>query len=133
LIDSLLHALVWILLVGGAAFCVIGAVGMLRLPDFYTRTHAATLPDTLGAGMILLGLMLQSGLNLPLLGEGASLRIGDGNTLVTLKLLTLLLFLLATGPASTHALVKAAYARGIRWNQASPQDDSSDSKHADPD
>lgn len=83
--------------------------------------------------MILLGLMLQSGLSLPLPGDGASLRIGDGNTLVTLKLFTLLVFLLATGPASTHALVKAAYARGIRWNQASPQDDSSDTTHADPD
>lgn len=133
MIDTLFHALVWVLLLGGAAFCVIGAIGMLRLPDFYTRTHAATLPDTLGAGMILLGLMLQSGLSLPLLGDSGPLRVGDGNTLVTLKLFTLLIFLLATGPASTHALVKAAYARGIRWNQGGPQDGAPDSTHADPD
>jgi len=132
-IDALLHALIWALLLGGAVFCVIGAVGMLRLPDFYTRTHAATLPDTLGAGMILGGLMLQSGLSVPFLGDGAALQIGDGSTLLTLKLLTLLIFLLATGPASTHALVKAAAARGVRWNEPKPDPASSEKSSGDPD
>jgi len=103
---------------------------MIRMPDFYTRTHAAALPDTLGAGMILVGLMVQSGFGLPLPGFEAPVRVGDGTTLVTLKLLTLLIFLLVTGPASTHALVKAAYARGVRWGQSNSAADTPDSEHA---
>ena len=54
----------WLCLVGGGFFCVVGALGMLRMPDFYTRMHAASVIDTLGAGLILLGLMLQAGLTL---------------------------------------------------------------------
>ena len=76
------------------------------------------------------GLMVQSGFGLPLPGFEAPVRVGDGTTLVTLKLLTLLIFLLVTGPASTHALVKAAYARGVRWGQSNSTADTPDSEHA---
>ena len=86
----------WVLLSGGALFCVVGALGMHRMPGFYERVHAAGLIDTMGAGMILGGLCLQAGVSLN-----------------TLKLLLILLFLWATSPASTHALVKAAYARKV--------------------
>ncbi|PKO58978.1 MAG: sodium:proton antiporter, partial [Betaproteobacteria bacterium HGW-Betaproteobacteria-18] len=51
----------WFSLVLGGIFCIVGAVGMLRMPDFYTRMHAASVIETLGAGLILLGLMLQAG------------------------------------------------------------------------
>ena len=44
-----------------AIFCVIGGVGLLRFPELYSRTHAATITDTLGAGLLLVGLMLQAG------------------------------------------------------------------------
>jgi len=54
----------WVLLCAGGAFCVVGALGMLRMPDFYTRVHAASVIDTLGAGLILAGLILQAGLTL---------------------------------------------------------------------
>ena len=54
----------WICLLAGSMFCLIGGVGMLRLPDFYTRGHAAGVTDTLGAGLILLGLMFQAGFGL---------------------------------------------------------------------
>ena len=66
----------WIALLAGTFFCVVGGVGLLRMPDFWARTHAAGLTDTLGAGLILLGLMIQG-----------------GATLVTLKLLMILGFL----------------------------------------
>ena len=54
-----LELLSWALLVSGSVFCVIGGVGLLRMPDFYTRTHAASVTDTLGAGLLLAGLILQ--------------------------------------------------------------------------
>ncbi len=87
----------WVLLSIGSVFCVIGAVGLLRLPDLYARTHAATITDTLGAGMILIGLMLQGGL-----------------TMVTVKLILVWGLLLYTSPAASHALVKAAYVQGVK-------------------
>ena len=50
----------WVLLVSGGIFCVIGGIGILRLPDFYTRTHGASLTDTLGASLMLAGLGVQT-------------------------------------------------------------------------
>jgi multicomponent Na+:H+ antiporter subunit G len=46
---------------GGRFFCLIGGIGLLRMPDFYTRMHAASVTETLGAGLMLLGLMLHAG------------------------------------------------------------------------
>ena len=76
---------------------VIGGIGMLRLPDFYTRIHAAGITDTMGAWLMLVGLMFQAGW-----------------TLVTVKLLMLLFFLVATSPLATHALAKAAFLRDLK-------------------
>ena len=92
-----LDAASWLCLLGGASLCVIGGVGLLRLPDLYSRTHAAGITDTLGAGLILLGLIFQAGFDL-----------------VTVKLATIVVFLSITSPTSAHALVKAAYARGVK-------------------
>ncbi len=94
--SPLLDAASWMLLVTGSIFCVIGGAGLLRLPDLYSRTHASGITDTLGAGLILLGLALQAGFDL-----------------VTLKLITILIFLYLPSPTAAHALVKAAYARGV--------------------
>lgn len=93
----------WFLLVGGAVFCVIGGIGILRLPEFYGRTHAATITDTLGAAMMLTGLMLQT-----------------GDWIVIVKLIMVLALLLVTSPTSAHALVKAAAAMGVRWPPPEP-------------
>lgn len=87
----------WISLVLGGVFCIVGAIGLLRMPDFYTRMHAASVIETLGAGLILLGLMLQAGL-----------------TLVTVKLLMLGLLILFVSPTATHALARAAMVRGLK-------------------
>lgn len=90
----------WCLLVIGSALTVIGGIGLLRMPDFYSRCHAAGLTDSGGAGFILIGLMLQSGFSL-----------------VTFKLLSVLVFVWLASPPSTHALARAAYARGLRAQQ----------------
>jgi multicomponent Na+:H+ antiporter subunit G len=89
-----------ILLAGGGAFCVIGGVGLLRLPDFFTRCHGAGITDTMGAGLILLGLMTQA-----------------GDPLVVCKLLLIFIFIFLTSPVASHALVKAAYAGGLRIDE----------------
>ncbi len=86
----------WACFVAGGAFCVIGAVGVVRMPSFFTRVHAASLIDTLGAGLILLGLVLQAGF-----------------TLVSVKLVMIGVLLLFASPTATHALAKAALARGV--------------------
>ena len=51
----------WILLLGGGFFLLVGGIGVLRLPDIFTRMHAAGITDTLGAGLVLLGLIVQAG------------------------------------------------------------------------
>lgn len=91
----LLDGLSWAMLLGGSAFSLIGGLGLVRMPDLYTRMHAASLTDTLGAILILGGLMLQGGL-----------------TLVTVKLALILIFLLFTSPVATHALAAAALSAG---------------------
>jgi multicomponent Na+:H+ antiporter subunit G len=92
-----IDALSWVCLVTGGIFSVIGAIGILRMPDFYTRMHAASVLDTLGAGLILAGLMLQAGL-----------------TLVTVKLAMVGLLLFFSSPTASHALARAAMVRGLQ-------------------
>jgi multisubunit Na+/H+ antiporter MnhG subunit len=57
MMDILLDIVSWIFLVSGSFFCLTGAVGLLRFPEFFSRIHAASLTDTLGASLILIGLM----------------------------------------------------------------------------
>jgi len=85
------------LLAAGSIFVLIGAFGLIRLPDFYTRLHAAGITDTLGAELILLGLMLQAGLSL-----------------VTVKLILISLFIFFTSPTATHAVANAARVMGLK-------------------
>lgn len=96
------EVLSWILLLVGSAFALIGAIGLLRFPDFYTRVHSVGVSDTMGAALILAGCALQAGL-----------------TLYTVKLIMVWLLIYLTGPAATHALAKAAYASGLAVNAKS--------------
>jgi multicomponent Na+:H+ antiporter subunit G len=91
MMEAAVDILSWVLLAAGSAFAVIGGVGLLRLPDVYARMHAAGITDTLGAGLILAGLMLQAG--------------WSG---VTVKLILILIFLLYTSPTSSYALANDA-------------------------
>lgn len=89
--EGLLELISWSFLLAGGAVAVLGGLGLLRFPDFYTRLHAAGMTDTLCALLIIMGLVMQSGLSL-----------------LTVKLLLILLFLLFTAPTATHALARAA-------------------------
>jgi multicomponent Na+:H+ antiporter subunit G len=96
-VSAWIDAASWACLVGGGFFCVVGAIGLLRMPDFYTRVHAASVIETLGAGLILLGLMLQA-----------------GPTLVAVKLLMVGVLIFFASPTATHALARAAMVRGLK-------------------
>lgn len=96
MISDVINLASWLLIVAGSAFCVIGALGLLRMPDFFTRMQAASVVDTIGAALLLVGMMLQAGLSL-----------------VTVKLMFIGLLLFFTSPTATHALARAARARGL--------------------
>jgi multicomponent Na+:H+ antiporter subunit G len=81
----------------GSVFMVIGALGVVRMPDIFTRLHAASVSDTFGVGLILIGLILVGGLSL-----------------VSVKLAFLLAFLFLTGPVATHAVARAALDAGVK-------------------
>ena len=85
-----------ILLLVGSVFTLIGSIGIVRMPDVFTRLHAAGITDTLGAAGVLLGLALQAGFSLLLV-----------------KLLLMLVFLLLLNPTACHALARAAL-HGLR-------------------
>jgi multicomponent Na+:H+ antiporter subunit G len=87
----------WLLLLSGSFFFVVGAVGMVRMPDLYTRMHSASVTETLGCGLLLAGMMLQA---------------GWGQVSGKLFLLGALFFL--TAPVATHALAQAALHMGVR-------------------
>ena len=105
MIDIIINSASAILMGAGSIFILIGALGLVRLPDFYTRMHAAGVSDTIGAELLLLGMMLQAGLSL-----------------VTLKLVLISLFIFFTSPTSTHAVANAARVMGLRLVSI-PEDD----------
>ncbi|MCF8150583.1 MAG: monovalent cation/H(+) antiporter subunit G [Burkholderiaceae bacterium] len=95
-------------LVAGSFFCLTGGIGLIRMPDFYTRMHAASIVETLGAGLILLGLMLEAGL-----------------TLISVKLAMVGLLVFFASPTASHALARAAFLRGLMPELAKAEDASS--------
>ncbi|WP_025771745.1 monovalent cation/H(+) antiporter subunit G [Thioalkalivibrio sp. HK1] len=80
-------------LLTGTIFLIIGAIGLVRLPDFFTRIHATGVIDTLGTGLVLIGLMLIVGWTQPL---------------IWIKLVLIMAFMLITGPTATHSLARTA-------------------------
>ena len=95
--ETLVYFASWACLLLGSAFCIIGGIGLIRLPDFYSRIHGGGITDTLGAGLVMLGLMLQAGWSL-----------------VTVKLVLIMLFLLLTSPVASHAIARAARHSGLQ-------------------
>ena len=87
----------WGLILAGSFFTVVGAFGLVRMPEVFTRMHAASVTDTLGVGFLIFGMMLQAGLGL-----------------VTLKLLFLLLLFIFTAPVITHALAQACLHENVQ-------------------
>lgn len=96
----------WVCIAAGSLALLTGGIGVLRLPDFYTRMHAAGITDTMGAGLFILGMILQS-----------------GDWLVAVKLLLILVFLFFTSPTSTFALAHAALTSGVKPHLAETGDE----------
>jgi multicomponent Na+:H+ antiporter subunit G len=95
--ETLISLLSALCLIIGALVCVSGALGVHRFSDFYTRMHAASVTDTLGAALILIGLML----------------ISD-QFIVVAKLMFILLLGLIVGPTVSHVLAKTALKNGLK-------------------
>lgn len=93
----------WAALVAGAAFYLIGAIGMTRMPDLFTRMHAVSVSDTMGVGLMAFGMMLQA-----------------GPSLLAIKIGFVVLVLWVTGAVATHALARAALHDGIKPLLAGP-------------
>lgn len=99
---ALLDLLSWVSLLAGGFFMLVGGIGILRMPDFFTRLHAASITDTAGAALVLFGLMLQGGL-----------------TLITVKLVLILILLFMTSPTASHALARAALSDNLKpWTRS---------------
>ena len=92
-----LDILSWVLLTLGGISVLVGGIGALRMPDLYTRMHAASVTDSLGSILVLTGIMLQAGWSL-----------------AAIKLAAILLFLLLTSPTASNALASAALLAGTR-------------------
>lgn len=101
MLDQLLDVGSWLLLGTGSVVLVLSAGAILRMPTFYTRIHAAAVNETLGAGLILGGLLLQI----------------DGRWDVGVKLVLILVFMVLTGPLAAHALAHAARSAGVEPGQ----------------
>ena len=99
--DLALSVLGWIFILSGGFFTIVGAFGMWRFPDFWSRLHAASITDSAGVILLLVGMGIEAGL-----------------TLITVKLLIIGIFLFITGPTATHAVANAALVSGLRPKEA---------------
>ncbi len=106
--NAVIDLLSAVCLAAGAFFCLVGGIGLVRMPDFFTRVHAASVTETLGAGLVLLGLILKAGL-----------------TLVAAKLAFIGVLIYFASPTASHALAKAALIAGIKPRLADPVADQS--------
>jgi len=96
-VETLLSLLSGALILSGALFCLIGALGIVRLPDVFSRMHGAGIIDTLGLLLIMAGFVLLAGMNL-----------------ISVKLLMIVGFVFFTSPIATHALSRACLNGGIK-------------------
>lgn len=103
ILATILDIASWLLMSAGGVFIIVGGIGALRMPDLYTRMHAASVTDSIAPILIIAGIVLQAGF-----------------TLASIKLIAILLFLLLTGPTATNALASAALLAGNRTEQAMP-------------
>lgn len=94
--EQALDVLSAIMLLTGGVFGVLGGIGVLRFPDFFSRLHAAGMTDTLCAFLIIGGLVIQAGVSL-----------------LSIKLVLILLFMIFTTPTASHALARAGLAAGF--------------------
>lgn len=101
ILDIIVEVFSWVFILSGSFFLVVGAIGTMRLPDFWTRLHAASVIDSAGMILLFAGMCMQAGF-----------------TLVTVKLIVIGIFLFITGPTATHAAANAALISGLRPKEA---------------
>ena len=85
-----------VLLIAGLFFLAVSAIGLLRLPDVYSRMHASSMSESMGAILILLGI-----------------GVYEGFTPATIKILVIVLFYAVASPTGAHALFRSALRSGI--------------------
>ena len=95
----------WVLILLGSSLIAIGSFGFFRLPDFWSRLHAASVIDSGGMILLILGMCFQAGFSL-----------------ITVKLFLIAIFLVITGPTATHAVANAALVSGLSINNRSSKD-----------
>lgn len=95
--DDISYMIGMFFIVAGTFFIFTSALGILRMPDFFTRLHPAGITDSLGAPLVLVGIAVQNGM-----------------TLFSGKIILLILFLMITSPTACHALAKAAVFGGLK-------------------
>ncbi|MDI6778725.1 MAG: monovalent cation/H(+) antiporter subunit G [Bacteroidota bacterium] len=107
---TLVEIIATIFLFAGAFFVLVASIGVVRFPDFYSRTHAAGKGDTLGIALILIGL-----------------AIYEGGTLNTAKFVLIAVFIGIANPTAAHAIARAAYKLGLKpyLGRSKPKDDDS--------
>ncbi|UJW76505.1 monovalent cation/H(+) antiporter subunit G [Rhizobium sp. SL42] len=106
MIDILVALVIAAIIVAGALFSLVAAIGLNRLPDLYTRMHAASKAGTVGSGLLLLAVGLHS-------GEFA----------IFIRALAGFVFFILTAPVSAHLLARAAHKVGYKLSAVSLQDD----------
>ena len=104
--EMLYEILSWLFLMIGSLLIVVTGVAMIRLPDYFSRVHGASIGDTAGAAFVLVGLAFQA-----------------DSLLIAVKLGMIVIFLVLTGPVSAYALAKAAWTRGLRPELADDAED----------
>ena len=115
MIETIVPILSSLCLFIGIVALLIGSIGLLRLPDVYSRMHALGIIDTAGVGFLILGMMLHAGL-----------------TLVTVKLVFVGIFVFFTSPIAGHAVVQAAYKDGVKPEGENKISDKSSSRKRSP-
>ncbi|MDF1700992.1 MAG: monovalent cation/H(+) antiporter subunit G [Planctomycetota bacterium] len=116
---TVLEIIATVVIALGALVMLAGAAGVVRFPDFYSRLHAAGKADTLGQGLILLGLAIPIGLSL-----------------ISFKIALIILFIFIFNPTATHALARGAWTLGLKpWekHQGEPRTDDEDDDHGEED
>lgn len=104
-----------VLVAVGAFFLLVGSIGVVRLPDFYTRLHAVGKSDTLGLVLVILGIVVH-----------------EGPSLTGVKLVAVVVFVALTNPVGSHALVRSAYVSGLRpWFKGEPVPEDPTADHHD--
>ena len=95
--NSFIEIASWALIIAGVFFTITGTIGLIRLPDVFTRMHGAGMVDTMGIGLILIGLLLHA-----------------PTVIVAIKLVLILAFIFFTSPTTCYALARATIHAGVK-------------------